>query len=374
LNRRAFLLLVSAALGGTALSTIYLHLRSYGQTRAPQEENYTIETIKEGLVIPWEIEFLSSDEALVTERPGRVSLVTLSTGRSQVLGEIDVAHVGEGGLLGLAHTGAGERVITYYTYRDGGRLYNRVHLWDSFEFKEGVVLLDKIPASSVHDGGRIKIGPDGKLYITTGDAAVPESAQDLASLAGKILRINLDGSIPRENPFPSSPIYSYGHRNPQGICWRQGGEQFFATEHGPSGEMGMVANDELNRIMPGGNYGWPRVVGKRDVEGFIAPIYYSGNETWAPAGCTFYYGKDFPDWVDNLFFTALRGEHLHRVELSGDGWRVIESEKLLQGVYGRLRNIVQGPDSLLYLLTSNRDGRGSVRPGDDKLLRLTPKG
>ncbi|MEM0481795.1 MAG: PQQ-dependent sugar dehydrogenase [Nitrososphaerota archaeon] len=375
MNRRTLLLIISVAAGSVAISTLYLLLRVYDQVRGQAEvkRDYVVETVKEGLVIPWEIDFISGDEALITERPGRVVLLTLSTGRSQVLGEIDVAHVGEGGLLGLTHIEPGPRPITYYTYRDGSHLYNRVHLWDSLEFKEGVVLLDRIPAASVHDGGRIKIGPDARLYITTGDAASPENAQNLDSTAGKILRIGVDGSIPGDNPFGSSPIYSYGHRNPQGLSWRRGGEQLFATEHGPSGEMGLVANDEVNRIVPGGNYGWPRVVGVRGVEGFIDPIYHSGSETWAPAGCTFYYGSDFPQWNDNLFFAALRGEHLHRLALSEDGSKVVESEKLLLREYGRLRNVVEGPDGLLYILTSNRDGRGSVRPGDDKLLRLTPR-
>jgi glucose/arabinose dehydrogenase len=369
------LILISAAAGGIVISIVYLlsRLRIQQGEQAGAEKDYVVETVKEGLNIPWEIDFISSDEALITERAGRVVLLTISTGRSQVLGQIDVAHVGEGGLLGLAHIDPGPRPITYYTYRDGPRLYNRVHLWDTLEFKEGVVLLDRIPGASVHDGGRVKIGPDARLYITTGDAANPESAQDLNSLAGKILRIEADGSIPGDNPFSGSPIYSYGHRNPQGLSWRRGGEQLFATEHGPSGEMGLVANDEVNRIVPGGNYGWPRVVGRRGVEGFIDPVYHSGSETWAPSGCTFYYGSDFPQWSDNLFFAALRGEHLHRLALSEDGARVVESEKLLQGEYGRLRNVVQGPDGLLYILTSNRDGRGSVRPGDDKLLRLAPK-
>ncbi|GBC70430.1 Aldose sugar dehydrogenase YliI [Candidatus Calditenuaceae archaeon HR02] len=375
MNRRNLLLLLSMVTGGAAISILYFLLRQHDRVvgQAGLEKDYVVETVKEGLIIPWEIDFISGDEALITERPGRVVLLTLSTGRSQVLGEIDVEHVGEGGLLGLTHIEPGSRPITYYTYRDGTLLYNRVQLWDSLEFKEGVVLLDRIPAAPVHDGGRVKTGPDARLYITTGDAANPESAQDLNSTAGKILRIGIDGSIPSDNPFKDSPIYSYGHRNPQGISWRRGGEQLFATEHGPSGEMGLVANDEVNRIVPGGNYGWPRVVGKQEVEGFMEPIYHSGSETWAPSGCTFYYGSDFPQWNDNLFFAALRGEHLHRLAVSEDGTRVVESEKLLYREYGRLRNVVQGPDGLLYVLTSNRDGRGSVRPGDDKLLRLSPR-
>lgn len=368
------MLAFSTIAGGVAISAIYLVLRGSERVSAVTTpvRDFRVETVVENLVIPWEIIFISSDEALITERPGRVTLVELSTGRSEVLGEISVAHVGEGGLLGLTQERSTGKIFTYYTYREKDNLWNRVHLWDSPEFKDGAVVLDGIPGASVHDGGRIKIGPDGRLYVTTGDAANMESSQDLNSLAGKILRINTDGTLPSDNPFPGSPIYSYGHRNPQGLSWREDG-QLFSTEHGPSGEMGMVANDEVNRIIPGGNYGWPRVVGKRSAEGFIDPVYHSGNETWAPSGCSFYYGGDFPEWNDSLFFAALRGEHLHRVALNKEGNSVVASEKLLQGAIGRLRNVVQGPDGLIYLLTSNRDGRGVVRPGDDKLLRLTPK-
>ncbi|MEM4590650.1 MAG: PQQ-dependent sugar dehydrogenase [Nitrososphaerota archaeon] len=374
MKRRAVLSAIAAAVGVAGLSTLYFMLSSPRRDVATvgQSAGYTVEVVHDGLTIPWEICFISGEEALVTERPGQVRLLNISSRRSTVVGEIEVAHVGEGGLLGLAYLEESSKIITYYTYRSGSKLFNRVHMWDSLEVKDGEVLLDEIPGASIHDGGRVKIGPDGKLYVTTGDASIPPLSQDLNSLAGKILRVNTDGTIPHDNPFPSSPIYSYGHRNPQGICWRSDGSTY-ATEHGPSGEGGLVANDELNRIVAGGNYGWPLVVGKRGMSGMIDPVYHSGSETWAPSGCTFYYGEDFPDWDGSLFFGALRGEHLHRVALSRDGSNVESAEKLFVGTFGRLRNVVQGPDGLLYLLTSNRDGRGSVRPGDDKVLRITPR-
>lgn len=169
------------------------------------------------------------------------------------------------------------------------------------------VILDRIPGASIHDGGRIKFGPEGKLYITTGDAANPSLAQDLNSLAGKILRINSDGSIPEDNPFPGSPIYSYGHRNPQGLAWHPLTKELFSTEHGPSGAPPNCCHDEVNIIEPGKNYGWPIVFGMARDPRFVDPILESGLDTWAPSGAFFYSGNELPEsWKDNLFFTALR--------------------------------------------------------------------
>jgi len=373
-RRTAIIILTGLGLGAAALIDYILSTRRVtAEPPTPSEGvRFEVETVAEGLIVPWEMAFISGDEAILTERPGSMRLLDVSTGRVELLGSIrGVEHVGEGGLLGLDINEHGS-VFAYYTYRDRGQLYNRVYRWRSLDLRDGGPILDRIPASPVHNGGRVKLGPDRKLYVTTGDAASPESSQDLRSLAGKILRINTDGSAPPDNPFPSSPVYSYGHRNPQGICWRRDG-RLYATEHGPSGEMGLVANDEVNMITPGGNYGWPRVVGPGGGEGYIDPVYHSGSETWAPSGCTFYYGNDFPEWDGNLFFASLRGQHLHRVVLNDAGEGVIRAEKLLVSSFGRLRNVVEGPDGALYLLTSNKDGRGTPAPGDDKVLRVAPR-
>ena len=234
-------------------------------------------------------------------------------------------------------------------------------------------IFDRIPGSGVHDGGRIKFGPDGKFYVTTGDARNPSFAQDPESLAGKILRLNPDGSIPTDNPFPDSPVYSYGHRNPQGIDWHPLNGKLYETEDGPTGENGRVANDEVNLIEPGKNYGWPEIVGSSNDARFVNPVFNTGdNETWAPSGCSFYTGNVFGQWKNSLFVATLRGSHLHRFLFDPETGHVRDSEYLLQASLGRLRDVVQGPDGLLYVLTSNRDGRGQLLPGDDKILRLAP--
>jgi glucose/arabinose dehydrogenase len=370
-SRRLFLRLGILGVVGVGA---YLLLRRWGINPPPRVDEavrVSVETLASGLVVPWSMAFISGGEAVLTERGGRVSLLDVDTGRLSLLGELETAAVGEGGLLGVAVHTPGPRLYLYQTYRAEGRLLNRVVMYDSLELRDPLILVDGIPGAAVHDGGRVKIGPDGRLYVSTGDAAQPWLAQSIDSLAGKILRLRLDGRVPGDNPFPGSPVFSYGHRNVQGLAWRPGDNTLYATEHGPSGEMGLRAHDEINRITPGGNYGWPEVVGFGGRAGFIDPILESGDETWAPSGCSFYSGRNHDAWAGNLFFAALRGEHLHRVVLAEDGGSVVYHEMLFKGVYGRLRDVVEGPDGNLYILTSNRDGRGLPREGDDRVLRLS---
>ncbi|MBI3842172.1 MAG: PQQ-dependent sugar dehydrogenase [Thaumarchaeota archaeon] len=212
------------------------------------------------LQIPWEIAFAPDGRIFFTERVGTLRVIDNGVLADEPVGKVDVARVGEGGLLGLSLDPDFEKnhyLYLYYTYSDFLNLYNRVSRFTELNNKisEEKILLDKIPAQSIHDGGRIKFGPDGKLYATTGDSANPSSSQDLKSLSGKILRINSDGTIPNDNPFADSPVYSYGHRNPQGLAWDPVTGVLFETEHGPSGENGMRAHDEINIIEPGKNYG-----------------------------------------------------------------------------------------------------------------------
>jgi glucose/arabinose dehydrogenase len=218
------------------------------------------------------------------------------------------------------------------------------------------VLLDDMPGAWNHDGCRVKFGPDGKLYATMGDAADPPLAQRPDSPAGKILRLEADGAIPADNPFSGSPVWSLGHRNPQGLAWDAAG-RLYASEHGPS------AHDEINRIEPGRNYGWPEVFGSATDARFVAPLLESGTDTWAPAGMAFLGG--------HLYVTGLRGQRLLRVTLGPDG-AVRTVAPMFSGSYGRLRDAVAGPDGALYLATSNRDGRGQPRPDDDRVLRVVP--
>ncbi len=218
------------------------------------------------------------------------------------------------------------------------------------------IIIDDIPVASIHNGGRIKFGPDGLLYITTGDASVPDLAQDRDSLAGKILRLKDDGTIPSDNPFPGSPVYSLGHRNPQGLAWDARG-RLWVVEHGPS------ATDELNSIKPGANYGWPRIRGDETAPGLESPVLHSGQETWAPSGLAYFGGS--------LYFAGLRGQSLYQVVIEEN--ERVTLRRQLSGNFGRLRDVAVGPDNLFYLLTSNRDDRGVPTANDDQIIRVNPE-
>lgn len=337
-------------------------------------EGYTVETWVEGLEIPWSLVFLSKDEALVSERPGRIRLIRQSQLVDAPYAEPDVLHTGEGGLMGLAlHPGFPDPPYIYamHTYREGGRTANRVvrlrHQDDQGALDR--IIIDNIPGHRVHNGGRIGFGPDGMLYITTGDIWQAELAQDRNSLAGKILRLTPDGQIPPDNPFAGSPVYSYGHRNPQGLAWHSVSAALFSSEHGPSGEYGLRGKDIINVIEKGGNYGWPRVVGQAGLAPYIDPLIMWESAT-PPGGMNF--------WNGDLFVATLRSRALIRIQLQhqGDGYGVTAIERWFapdhaEVTFGRLRDAVVGPDNALYVLTSNRDGRGRVRAGDDRILRIT---
>jgi glucose/arabinose dehydrogenase len=216
----------------------------------------------------------------------------------------------------------------------------------------------------------LKFGPDGKLYISTGDALSPQVAQDINSLAGKILRVNDDGSIPADNPFPNSPIFSLGHRNPQGITWDAVSGIMYSSEHGPSGFDGPGGGDEINIIVPGGNYGWPLVSHDEVLEGTINPI-IQFTPAEAPGSILFYDRDLLPLFKGDLFFGALRGEGLMRLVLGEDGKTVRSFEKIINDV-GRIREVTVDQDGFIYFTTSNRDRRADLREGDDKLFRIIP--
>lgn len=331
-----------------------------------------VEVVANGLEAPWALAFASYGRLFFTERPGRVRVLTNGQLQAQPVAQLAVAETGESGLMGLAlDPDFAENGYLYvmYTYLDGlNMLQNRVSRLTLEGNKAGKekVILDNISGNAIHDGGRIKFGPDAKLYVTTGDATNPSRAQDLKSLNGKILRLNADGSIPADNPFPGSPVYSYGHRNPQGLAWDPATGQLFETEHGP------VGNDEVNIIRPGKNYGWPIVQGVAHEARFADPIaVYSPSV--APAGLILDSDDRLLGWTGNLIFATLRGEHLHRLVLRDPDFNgVVAEEKLFEGQYGRLRDVTPGPDGHLYFSTSNRDGRGRPAPDDDKILRIVP--
>ncbi|HEY8599076.1 MAG TPA: PQQ-dependent sugar dehydrogenase [Thermomicrobiales bacterium] len=336
---------------------------------------FTVEEVATGLDTPWELAFAPNGRIFVTERPGRLRVIEDGVLRAEPVASVpEVTEQGEGGLLGLVLDpgyATNGTLYLYHTYRAAG-LRNRVisyrvqDMASARGLTDPRVVIDNIPAGGTHNGGRIAFGPDGKLYITVGDAGNSASAQDRASLAGKILRLNSDGSVPGDNPFPGSPVYSYGHRNPQGLAWQPGTNQLYATEHGSS------AYDEVNSIVAGGNYGWPTITGTQTREGMLTPITESGGgNTWAPSGATFVQGSGFAAWRGSLLFAGLRSTTLWRLDLSNAGSPRLEP--ILEDTYGRLRAIHEGTDGALYVLTSSRDGRGSPAGSDDRLLRLLPK-
>ncbi|NND87283.1 MAG: PQQ-dependent sugar dehydrogenase [Nitrosopumilus sp.] len=336
------------------------------------EYGVKVETVADNLTIPWSIDWTPDDRVFFTERNGNLRVIEGGVLKEPLL-TIGVGGV-EGGLLGVAVDPNFEEnnyIYLYYTYNEFLTTTNKVVRYVVSEDKitEDKVLIDGIPGGPFHDGGRIKFGPDGKLYITTGEAGIPDLSQDLNSLGGKILRINSDGTIPDDNPW-NSEIYSIGHRNPQGIDWDSNGN-LVATEHGPSGWRG-AAHDEINVIMPGSNYGWPDIIGDETKPGLQNPILHTGDDTWAPSGAVFYYGDKIPQWNGKYFVATLRGNHLHMIEFDIENNKVVSDEKIFQGNFGRLRDVATGPDGYLYILTSNQDGRGSPQINDDRILRITP--
>ena len=328
---------------------------------------------QEGLEVPWSLVFLPDGRALVSERPGRIRMIENGVLREDVYASLDVVHRGEGGLMGLAvHPDFEYEPYIYamYTGFDGNEVRNKIvrirHTGDSGEIDR--IIIDDIPADRLHNGGRIAFGPDGMLYVTTGEVFNASIAQQLNSPGGKILRITPDGDIPEDNPWPDSPVYSFGHRNPQGIDWHPETGDLFASGHGPSGEFGLRGKDIVNIIKSGRNYGWPLVWGAVNDPDFEDPVIMWKTAT-PPAGIAF--------WNGDLLIATLRSQALIRIQMDHDEdeYTITGIERWFasdnfSGVYGRLRDAVVGPDNALYVLTSNRDGRGSPHAGDDRILRI----
>ncbi|HLA04030.1 MAG TPA: PQQ-dependent sugar dehydrogenase [Patescibacteria group bacterium] len=337
-----------------------VNIPQFKNDNQPQETSKeTISIYAQNLEVVWALAFLPGGDLLATERKGTVNLIDKEGNVSRIFTLGNVLQTGESGLHGIAIHPDFENnqfVYLYYTYKGGGdNTQNRVSRFrfDGKTFTDEKIIVDAIPGAIFHDGGRIKFGPDKNLYITTGDALNPSLAQDVNSSAGKILRVDDEGNPAPDNPF-GTRVWSYGHRNPQGIAWDSEG-RLWETEHGQS------QTDEFNLIEPGKNYGWPTIRGDQKAEGLKTPILHSGNDTWAPAGAAFFDGS--------IFFGGLRGQALYQAKLQ-DNSAVLSVHFKKQ--FGRIRDVIVGPDGFLYIATSNRDGRGKPQDSDDKIIRIDP--
>lgn len=332
---------------------------------------YDIEIMAENLYIPWAIAISEEGKLYFTQRSGEVGVIENGRLLPKPLITLETPFVshGEGGLMGIVldpDFSNNHYMYIMHTYEEDNRIYNRVIrlMEENNQAFIDRILIDGIPGGRNHDGGRLKVGPDQKLYITTGDAGNSSLSQDLSSTAGKILRMNLDGTIPFDNPFPNSPIYSYGHRNPEGLAWNFN-HILYGSEHGQS------AHDEINIIQAGGNYGWPLVQGDEEINGVALqrPLIHSGEVTWAPAGMTF---VTQGPWRGKLLVSNLRGEQLLVITLNEAGNSVVNVEAWLRNEFGRLREAIEAEDGSIYITTSNMDGRGNPDRTDDKIIRLIP--
>jgi glucose/arabinose dehydrogenase len=356
--------------------------RGTGETESTKggAVKFRVETVVSGLQVPWEIVFTPDGRMLFTERPGRLRVFENGKLRPEPLAALtDVEARSESGLMGLClHPKFSENHLLYlaYAYDAGGGTAVRVVRYreTGTALTDRLLIIEGIPAAQFHAGTRLKFGPDGKLYITTGDGGQRDLAQHLDSLAGKTLRLNDDGSVPTDNPFVSQQgarpeIWTYGHRNSQGLDWQPGSNLLFQTEHGPSGFDGPGGGDEVNIVERAKNYGWPTIHHTATKEGLESPL-LEYTPAVAPSGATFYRGEAFPQFKGNFFFACLRGEAIIRVVL--DGRKVVSQERLLENKYGRIRDVVEGPDGSIYFATSNKDGRGSPTADDDRIIRLVP--
>ncbi|MDH5596531.1 MAG: PQQ-dependent sugar dehydrogenase [Candidatus Peregrinibacteria bacterium] len=338
--------------------------------------SYRTEEFAGNLEVPWGMAFTSDSRMLVTERPGRLRVIENGALKPVPLHIFpEVSSFGEEGLMSITLDPDYQNNHWIYlslVYETEDKMILKVVRFTDMkdQLEDAMVIIDDLPAAKFHAGSRIKFGPDKKLYITVGDALDRNQAQKLDSLAGKILRLNKDGSIPDDNPFEGSAIWSYGHRNPQGIAWHPETGEMYSTEHGPSTFDGPRGGDEVNHIVPGGNYGWPLVSHDRNLEGMITPI-VQFTPAEPPGSLMIYSGKLFPQFKNNLFFGSLKGEGLMRITLSEtDPNHAVSTEKLFAGEFGRIRDIIEGPNGSIYFSTSNQDGRGDPKEGDDKIYKL----
>jgi glucose/arabinose dehydrogenase len=320
-----------------------------------------IAVVAEKLQTPWSIVLSKDGRVFFTERIGTIRMLNVNgTLAHDPVGYIRVDQVGEGGLLGIdlhPNFTSNHKIYIYHTYSNSSGIYNRVMLLVENENKivDSQIILDGIPGGRFHDGGRLKFGPDNKLYISTGDAGFAELSQNKSSLAGKILRINDDGTIPIDNPFRGSAIYAYGFRNVQGLTWHPETRELYASDHGATG------NDEINVVRAGSNYGWPYEECSNEGK-YTAPV-ICFNPSIAPSGIAIPNSSKL-GYSGDLLLATLKGSQLRSIDLYTG-----EQNNILVG-YGRLRDVVEGYNGSLFVLTSNTDGRGLIQENDDKILRI----
>ncbi len=344
-----------------------------------KETRFRVETVAGGLEVPWAFAWLPNKNLLFTERPGRVRIIEDGKLRAEPVFRVpDVEPSSESGLMDISlhpNFAANSFVYLGYAYNKQGKKVKVVrYKYANNTLTEPKIIIEDIPAAPNHAGMRARFGPDGKLYVATGDATDRKMAQRMDSLAGKTLRLNDDGSVPPDNPFVGQAgarpeIWTIGHRNAQGLAWQPGSGLMFQTEHGPSGFDGPGGGDEVNIVERGKNYGWPTIHHRQTQAGMEPPL-LEYTPACAPASGTFYNGSAFAAFKGDFFLGCLRGERLIRVKLNGRN--VVSQEDLLKETYGRIREVAEGPDGYLYFSTSNRDGRGSPAKEDDRIMRLVP--
>ncbi|HXB39544.1 MAG TPA: PQQ-dependent sugar dehydrogenase [Bacteroidia bacterium] len=326
-----------------------------------------MEVFIKNLEIPWGMGFLPNGDFLFVQRGGNIDLRKKGAGDYNLIMFRQVK-VSEGGLLGLLidpNFNTNHYVYIYETNTDTTNQLVRL-IMNNDALVQDKIILGNIPASYNHDGGGLGFGPDGYIYVGTGDALKPNNAQDKNSLSGKILRMDRDGNSAPGNPF-NNYVWTYGHRNIQGFAWNSAGKMI-STEHGPTTEFGWCCHDEINLIEPGKNYGWPLAIGGTETDTLTPPIYQTGFETIAPSGCTFIKGAEWGAWENTFMLGALKGEKLIRLEISLPGVFIARHDTL-SNILGRLRNVIQGPDGSIYFSSGNV-GYPSQQVGDDKIYRL----
>ncbi|HZH71190.1 MAG TPA: PQQ-dependent sugar dehydrogenase [Mariniphaga sp.] len=339
------------------------------------------ETVVDGLEVPWGIAFLPNGDMLVTERPGRIRMVKNYAENPELIKQpvatISTANTSEGGLLGIAiHPDfiSNRLFYIYVTVDQGNDTYNQVEQWrlakDGTTAEQVKVIFDNIQASRNHNGGRVAFGPDNMLYVGTGDASSPSLSQDPESPNGKLLRITPDGEIPEDNPISGNPMYLMGIRNTQGWAWPDPDDasELWFTDHGPSGERMRFGHDEMSIARAGDNLGWPDIYRCETKNGMITPSIV-WKDAAPPGGAAIYTGDAIPEWKGSFLIGTLGSSHLQRIVIENQ--KVTTNEVYFKDDFGRIREVIQGPDGHLYITTSNCDGRGNCQTQKDVILRIS---